>query len=48
MHNAYVQQLHAANGMLEHYNKETLPKLLEVSVVCFNFNSDLYLKFFEL
>ena len=30
MHNAYVQQLHAANGMLEHYNKETLPKLLEV------------------
>ncbi|GFW64619.1 uncharacterized protein TNCV_700251 [Trichonephila clavipes] len=29
MHNAYVQQLHAANGMLEHYSKETLPKLLE-------------------
>ncbi|XP_055949283.1 uncharacterized protein LOC129983710 isoform X6 [Argiope bruennichi] len=29
MHNAYVQQLHAANGMLEHYNKETLPRLLE-------------------
>lgn len=29
MHNAYVQQLHAANGMLEHYNRETLPKLLE-------------------
>ncbi|XP_071040260.1 uncharacterized protein [Parasteatoda tepidariorum] len=29
MHNAYVQQLHAANGMLEYYHKETLPKLLE-------------------
>ncbi|KAG8197102.1 hypothetical protein JTE90_004363 [Oedothorax gibbosus] len=29
MHNAYVQQLHAANGMLEHYSRETLPKLLE-------------------
>ncbi|GIX95235.1 uncharacterized protein CEXT_731401 [Caerostris extrusa] len=29
MHNAYVQQLHAANGMLAHYNTDTLPKLLE-------------------
>ncbi|XP_035225403.1 serine/threonine-protein kinase mrck-1-like isoform X1 [Stegodyphus dumicola] len=29
MHNAYVQQLHAANGMIDHYIKETLPKLLE-------------------
>ncbi|GFS67083.1 uncharacterized protein NPIL_698301 [Nephila pilipes] len=29
MHNAYVQQLHAANGMLEHYSRDTLPKLLE-------------------
>ncbi|KFM74803.1 hypothetical protein X975_18302, partial [Stegodyphus mimosarum] len=27
MHNAYVQQLHAANGMIDHYIKETLPKL---------------------
>ncbi|XP_076346314.1 uncharacterized protein LOC143244822 isoform X2 [Tachypleus tridentatus] len=29
MHNAYVQQLHAANGMLEHYYSQTLPSLLE-------------------
>ncbi|XP_054717614.1 uncharacterized protein LOC129227009 [Uloborus diversus] len=29
MHNAYVQQLHAANGMIDHYTNVTLPKLLE-------------------
>ncbi|XP_063929355.1 uncharacterized protein LOC135141810 isoform X2 [Zophobas morio] len=28
-HNAYVQQLHATNGMLEEYGKETLPSLLQ-------------------
>lgn len=30
-HNAYVQQLHATNGMLEEYGKETLPQLLQVN-----------------
>ncbi|XP_076353542.1 SH3 and cysteine-rich domain-containing protein isoform X6 [Tachypleus tridentatus] len=29
MHNAYVQQLYATNGMLEHYHCQTLPMLLE-------------------
>ncbi|XP_021916286.1 uncharacterized protein LOC110828105 isoform X2 [Zootermopsis nevadensis] len=28
-HNAYVQQLHAANGMLDQYHQETLPQLLQ-------------------
>ncbi|XP_068897066.1 uncharacterized protein Stacl isoform X7 [Tenebrio molitor] len=28
-HNAYVQQLHATNGMLEEYGKDTLPQLLQ-------------------
>ncbi|XP_064102525.1 uncharacterized protein LOC135212740 isoform X3 [Macrobrachium nipponense] len=28
-HNAYVQQLHATNGMLQEYNRSTLPTLLE-------------------
>ncbi|XP_071050330.1 uncharacterized protein [Onthophagus taurus] len=28
-HNAYIQQLHATNGMLEEYGKETLPQLLQ-------------------
>ncbi|KAF5281601.1 hypothetical protein FQR65_LT02921 [Abscondita terminalis] len=28
-HNAYVQQLHATNGMLDAYAKETLPQLLQ-------------------
>uniref|UniRef100_A0A1Y1K8I5 Phorbol-ester/DAG-type domain-containing protein n=2 Tax=Photinus pyralis TaxID=7054 RepID=A0A1Y1K8I5_PHOPY len=28
-HNAYVQQLHATNGMLDAYSKETLPQLLQ-------------------
>ncbi|XP_077292227.1 uncharacterized protein LOC143915436 isoform X2 [Arctopsyche grandis] len=28
-HNAYVQQLHATNGMLDEYNQETLPQLLQ-------------------
>ncbi|XP_068214886.1 uncharacterized protein Stacl isoform X5 [Palaemon carinicauda] len=28
-HNAYVQQLHATNGMLKTYNRSTLPSLLE-------------------
>lgn len=27
-HNAYVQQLHATNAMLETYNLETLPQLI--------------------
>lgn len=31
-HNAYVQQLHATNGMLDQYHQETLPQLLQVSV----------------
>ena len=30
-HNNYVQQLHAANGMIDQYYKETLPQLLQVS-----------------
>lgn len=30
-HNAYVRQLHANNGMVEQYTKETLPALLQVS-----------------
>ena len=29
-HNNYVQQLHAANGMVDQYYKETLPQLLQV------------------
>lgn len=33
-HNAYVQQLHATNGMLDEYSKETLPQLLQVSLLC--------------
>lgn len=28
-HNAYVQQLHATNAMLEAYNCETVPQLLQ-------------------
>ncbi|XP_030766909.1 uncharacterized protein LOC115890735 isoform X3 [Sitophilus oryzae] len=28
-HNAYVQQLHATNGMMEEFGKETLPSLLQ-------------------
>ncbi|XP_045474665.1 uncharacterized protein LOC123680682 isoform X2 [Harmonia axyridis] len=28
-HNAYIQQLHATNGMLEAYGRETLPTLLQ-------------------
>ncbi|XP_044736642.1 uncharacterized protein LOC123298621 [Chrysoperla carnea] len=28
-HNAYVQQLHATNGMLDEYSKTTLPNLLQ-------------------
>ncbi|XP_015838827.2 uncharacterized protein Stacl isoform X12 [Tribolium castaneum] len=28
-HNTYVQQLHATNGMLEEYGKDTLPSLLQ-------------------
>ena len=28
-HNNYVQQLHAANGMVDQYYKETLPQLLQ-------------------
>lgn len=28
-HNAYVQQLHATNAMLEAYNCETMPQLLQ-------------------
>jgi hypothetical protein len=31
-HNAYVQQLHATNGMLEEYGKDTLPQLLQVKL----------------
>lgn len=30
-HNAYVQQLHATNGMLDEYGKDTLPALLQVN-----------------
>ena len=29
-HNSYVQQLHATNGMLEKFNKFTIPELLQV------------------
>ncbi len=29
-HNTYVQQLKAANGMIDQYYKETLPQLLQV------------------
>ena len=29
-HNNYVQQLHAANGMVDQYYKDTLPQLLQV------------------
>lgn len=28
-HNAYVQQLHATNAMLEAYHTDTLPQLLQ-------------------
>ena len=30
-HNNYVQQLHAANGMVDQYYTDTLPQLLQVS-----------------
>ena len=30
-HNNYVQQLRAANGMIDQYYRETLPQLLQVS-----------------
>jgi hypothetical protein len=30
-HNTYVQQLRAANGMIDQYYRETLPQLLQVS-----------------
>ena len=29
-HNNYVQQLHAANGMVDQYYRDTLPQLLQV------------------
>ena len=32
-HNNYVQQLHAANGMIDQYYRETLPQLLQVSLL---------------
>jgi len=32
-HNTYVQQLKAANGMIDQYYRETLPQLLQVSDV---------------
>ena len=31
-HNNYVQQLHAANGMIDQYYNDALPDLLQVSV----------------
>lgn len=35
-HNAYVRQLHATNGMVEQYTKDTLPALLQVRFSCNN------------
>lgn len=32
-HNTYVQQLRAANGMIDHYYRETLPQLLQVRLM---------------
>ncbi len=32
-HNNYVQQLHAANGMVDQYYRETLPQLLQVCAI---------------
>lgn len=32
-HNAYVNQLHATNAMVDLYSKETLPELLQVSML---------------
>jgi SH3 and cysteine-rich domain-containing protein 2 len=29
-HNAYVQQLHATNGMLSEYSHQILPQLMQV------------------
>ncbi|ERL91639.1 hypothetical protein D910_08968 [Dendroctonus ponderosae] len=31
-HNAYIQQLHATNGMMEEFGNATLPSLLQLSV----------------
>jgi len=31
-HNNYVQQLHAANGMIDQYYHDTLPELLQVKL----------------
>ena len=36
-HNNYVQQLHAANGMVDQYYKETLPQLLQVRQISKNY-----------
>ena len=36
-HNNYVQQLHAANGMVDQYYKETLPQLLQVIQISKNY-----------
>lgn len=38
-HNAYVQQLHATNGMMDEFGKETLPQLLQVTFFKFNYFS---------
>lgn len=32
-HNAYVTQLHATNGILEHFGTETLPTLMQVNIL---------------
>ena len=40
-HNNYVQQLHAANGMIDQYYRETLPELLQVYTDRSNENSTL-------
>lgn len=32
-HNTYVTQLHATNGMVETYSRETLPLLLQVAYI---------------
>jgi hypothetical protein len=32
-HNNYIQQLHAANGMVDQYYRETLPQLLQVNTL---------------
>ena len=46
-HNNYVQQLHAANGMVDQYYKDTLPQLLQVRKITLFKQFSVILIFFQ-